>query len=167
MISCPRCNGYGTSEGSESCEECGGWGVMLSEVMDCPSCNGKVKAPMWCSDCSGKGVILIVDSFTGDVHGDGKDKVPGPVTHTVTGEDLREALTVLRVGYSDPDTLEVSSKTLGVAAVLLNLSATMGSTPFRAWIEGDEIVIEPSGIWMVRGEHACRIHEYEVKHGKV
>lgn len=117
---------------------------------------------MWCSMCANKGMIGVVTPLQGSVQGVTGETVDAPTIHVVEGADLRNALTVMRVGYDGTEPL--MPKALGIFATLVGLSAEFDGHPIAGWVKDDQIVVEPSGIWVVRGDQACRIHEFEVTH---
>lgn len=161
---CPQCGGVGQNqEDNENCVHCKGWGVMHMIDQPCPVCTGVKMAPfMKCTKCGGSKRYVRVAAISGAVVGDKREMIEVKLTDTIPADELREAFTILRVGYegSEPE----YGKTLGRLAMLLDLSAEFDGHPIISWLKEDAIIFEPSGIWVQRGEHACRIWEYDVEH---
>lgn len=104
--------------------------------------------------------------------------------HSISNEQLQQAVEVLRTGYtvaarnknSEPvmgtfegydDTIP-SPYVLGVAAVLLEFSEEMSeySTEAGEWMRDvlndcERLVIDPTGVWCEHGVHGVRIYAYE------
>lgn len=150
-------------DSEENCKHCLGWGLMYTAETGCPTCGGKViPSHLRCTTCFGRGVIVKVAPLHEEVPGDQNESIPFSLTDEVPADSLKEALTLLRVGYEETE--PVDPKVLGRLAVLLDMSADLDGTPLKDWLKEDRIVFEPSGVWVVRGDQACRVHEYEVKH---
>jgi hypothetical protein len=162
MYTCPKCKGFAYGEDHTDCTVCMMNGVVLTLYKPCPNCNGNK-----CYQCKQKGYIIQPEPFV----------LP---SRRIPMEDIRNAFTLSRIGHTGEDTLEIPYKrkrnilvdpfAYGAIPVLLEISEERGgpSTEPGEWfqrtiMDGDALVIDPSGIWLEKNGFGIRIFCYDLE----